>query len=62
MSRPVRGQGGSFWFSNRPDKHKVRGRCDLVSYQVSMKSVQSCREEVEKCIGQSEARAAIFDF
>ena len=45
MSQPIRGQGGHFVFSDRPDKHKLgRGRWALASCQVSLNSVQQFQE------------------
>ena len=44
-------------FSDRPEKHKLgRGRWDLASYQVSLKSVQRFQRRSQKCLSQSEAR------
>ena len=48
------------WFSDRPKKHKLgRGLLDLASCQVSLNSIQ---RRSRKCLGQSEARAAILFF
>ena len=61
MSQPIRGQGGHFFWSAK--KHKLgRGRWDLASYQVSLNSVQWFQRRSRKCLGQSEARAAILFF
>ena len=50
-------------FSDRPEKHKLgRGRWDLASCQVSLNSVQRFQRRSRKCLGQSEARAAILFF
>ena len=50
-------------FSDRPEKHKLgRGRWDLASYQVLVKSVQWFQRRSWKCLSQSEARAAILFF
>ena len=63
MSQPIRGQGGPFCFSDRPEKHKLgRRRWDLASYQVSLNSVQRFQRRSWKCLSQSEARAAILFF
>ena len=49
--------------SDRPEKHKLsRGRWDLASCQVSLNSVQRFQRRSQKCLSQSEARAAIFFF
>ena len=62
MSQPIRGQGGHFVFPIGPQKNKLgRGRWDLASYQVSLNSVQRFQRSW-KCLGQSEARAAILFF
>ena len=63
-----------FCFSNRPDtdrprrqflltdrqkKHKLgRGRCGVASFQVSLNSVKWFQRRSQKCLSQSEARAA----
>ena len=50
-------------FSDRPEKHKLgRGRWDLASCQVSLNSIQRFQRGSRKCLGQSEARAAILFF
>ena len=50
-------------FSDWPGKHKLgRGRWDLASCQVSLKSVQRFQRRSRKCLSQSEARAAILFF
>ena len=50
-------------FSDRPEKHKLgRGHWDLASYQVSLNSVQWFQNRSQKCLSQSEARAAILFF
>ena len=50
-------------FSNWPEKHKLgRGRWDFASCQVSLNSVQRFQRRSRKCLGQSEARAAILFF
>ena len=50
-------------YSDRPEKHKLgRGRWDLASCQVSLNSVQRFQRRSQKCLGQSEARAAILFF
>ena len=55
--------GRSFCFSDWPEKHKLgRGRWDLASYQVLLNSVQRFQRRSRKCLGQSEARAAILFF
>ena len=49
-------------FSHRPEKHKLgRGRWNFASCQVSLNSVQQFQRS-RKCLGQSEARAAILFF
>ena len=49
-------------FSDWPEKHKHgRGRWDLASCQVSLNSVQQFQRS-QKCLSQSEARAAISFF
>ena len=55
--------GRPFCFSDRPKKHKLgRGCWDLASYQVLLYSVQLFQRRSQKCLGQSEARAAILFF
>ena len=50
-------------FSDRPEKHKLgRGCWDLASCQVSLNSIQRFQRRSRKCLGQSEARAAILFF
>ena len=50
-------------FSDQPEKHKLgRGRWDLASCQVSVNSVQWFQRRSQKCLSQSEARAAILFF
>ena len=50
-------------FSDRPEKHKLgRGLWDLASCQVSLNSVKRFQRRSRKCLGQSEARAAILFF
>ena len=50
-------------FFNRPEKHKLgRGHWDLASCQVSLNSVKLFQRRSRKCLGQSEARAAILFF
>ena len=50
-------------FSDRPEKHKLgRGLWDLASCQVSLNSVQRFQRRSRKCLGQSDARAAILFF
>ena len=50
-------------FSNRPENHKVgRGHWDLASCHVSLNSVQRFQRRSQKCLSQSEARAAILFF
>ena len=50
-------------FSNRPKKHKLDGgRWDLASCQVSLNSLQRFQRRSQKCLSQSEARAAILFF
>ena len=52
--------GRPFCFSDQPEKHKLgTGRWYLASYQVSLNWVQ---RRSRKCLGQSEARAAILFF
>ena len=63
MSQSIRGQGGHLVFPIGPKKHKLgRGRKDLASCQVSLNSVQRFLRRSRKCIGQSEAKAAILFF
>ena len=41
-------------FSDRPEKHKQgRGRCDLVSCQVSLNSIPRLQKSSRKCLSQS---------
>ena len=55
--------GRPFCFSDRPEKHQLgRGRWDLASYQVSLNSIQWFQRRSRKCLGQSEARAAVLLF
>ena len=55
--------GRPYCFSDQPKKHKLsRRRLDLVSYQVSMKSVQWFQGRSRKCLSQSEAWVAILFF
>ena len=55
--------GRPFCFSDRPKKHKLgRGRWDLASCKVSLNSVQQFQRRSQKCLSQSEARAAILFF
>ena len=50
-------------FFDWPEKHKLgRGRWDLGSCQVSLNSVQRFQRRSQKCLSQSEARAAILFF
>ena len=50
-------------FSDRPEKHKLgRGCRDFAFRQVSLNSVQRFQRRSRKCLGQSEARAAILFF
>ena len=50
-------------FSYHPEKHKLgRGRWDLASCQVSLNSVHRFQRRSQKCLSQSEARAAILFF
>ena len=50
-------------FSDRPEKHKRgRGRWDLASYEVLLNSIQRFQRRSQKCLSQSEARAAILFF
>ena len=50
-------------FSDRPKKHKLgRGRWDLASCQVLLKSIHRFQRRSRKCLSQSEARAAILFF
>ena len=50
-------------FSDQSEKHKLgRGLWDLASYQVSLNSFQRFERKSRKCLGQSEARAAILFF
>ena len=50
-------------FSDRSEKHKLgRGRWDLASCQVSLNSIQRFQRRSQKCLSQSEARAAILFF
>ena len=49
-------------FSDRPEKHKLgRGLRNLASCQISLNSVQRF-QRIQKCLSQSEARAAILFF
>ena len=55
--------GRPFCFSDQPEKHELgRGRWNLASYQVALNSVQRFQRRSRKCLGQSEARAAILFF
>ena len=55
--------GRSSFFPIDLKKRKLgRGRWDLVSYQVSLNSVQPFQKRSRKCLSQSEARAAILFF
>ena len=55
--------GRPYYCTDRPEKHKRgRGRWDLASWQVSLKSVQPFQRRSRKCLSQSEARAAILFF
>ena len=55
--------GWPFCFSDQHKNHKLgRGRWDLASYQVQLNSVQRFQRRSRKCLGQSEARAAILFF
>ena len=48
-------------FSNRSLRHKLgRGRWDFAFCQVSLKSVKQFQKRKQKCLSQSEARAAIM--
>ena len=50
-------------FSDWPEKHKLgRGLWDLASYQILLNSVQWFQRRSQKCLSQSEARAAILFF
>ena len=50
-------------FSDRFEKHKLgRDRWDLASCQVSLNSVKQFQRRSQKCLSQSEARAAILFF
>ena len=50
-------------FSDRPEKHKLgRGCWDLAFCQLSLNSVQWFQMRSQKCLSQSEARAAILFF
>ena len=50
-------------FSDPPEKHKLgRGLWDLASCQVLLNSVPRFQRSSRKCLGQSEARAAILFF
>ena len=52
-----------FCFPDRPEKHKLgRGHWDLASCQVSLNSVHQFQRRSQKCLSQSEARAAILFF
>ena len=53
--------GRPFLFSDRPEKYKLWGHWDLASCQVSLNSVQRFQRS-QKCLSQSEARAAILFF
>ena len=56
-------QGRPSYFSDRPEKHKLgRGGWDLASCQVSLNSIQWFQRRSQKCLSQSEARAAILFF
>ena len=48
-------------FSDQPEKHKVGRWCwDFASFKVSLNSVQRFPRRSQKCLSQSEARAAIL--
>ena len=50
-------------FFDRPENYELgRGRWDLAFCQVSLNSVQRFQRRSRKCLGQSEARAAILFF
>ena len=55
--------GRPFCFFDRPKKHKLgRGRWDLASCKVSLNSLQQFQRRSQKCLSQSEVRAAILFF
>ena len=55
--------GWQFLFTFRPVKHKLgRGRWELAFCQVSLNSVQQFQRKSQKCLSQSEDRAAILFF
>ena len=55
--------GRPSYFSDQPKKHKLgRRRWDLASCQVLLNSVQQFQRRSQKCLSQSEARAAILFF
>ena len=60
MYQPTRGQCGHLVFRSARKTQTWRGRWDLASCQVSLNSVQQFQRRSRKCIGQSEARAAIL--
>ena len=50
MSQPIRGWGGHLSCPVGPKQYKLsRGRWDLVSYQVSLNSVQQVQRRSQKC-------------
>ena len=62
MSQPIRRQGGHLVFLISPENtNLVEDVVDLASCQVSFNSVQRFQRS-QKCLSQSEARAAILFF
>ena len=56
-------QGQPSWFSDRPEKHKLgRGHWDVAFCQVSLNFIQRFQRRSEKCLSQSEAKAALLLF
>ena len=57
--------GRPFWFSDKPEKHRLgRGWWDLsvASWQISLNSIHWLQRISIKCLSQSEARAVILVF
>ena len=63
MFQPIRGQGGHLGFPiGTKNTNLVEDVEDLLPVKFRQNPFNRCREEVEKCFSQSEARAAILDF
>ena len=63
MSQPIRGQGGHLVFSIGPKNTNLVEDVEiLLPVKVSLNSVQQFQRRSQKCLGQSEARAAILFF